>query len=278
MTPPAPRPRRRRSPRFAPDAGVAQGRAARSRRTSQRREQAVIATRAVRTARAATARDVRAARRSRRATLIPSPSPAPTPPRSNPNPPHRNPRRRRRSSTAVEVIEILDSDDEGERAVPAAAVERALAEASAPAVEATSVAEPVADEASEKQCVICLSNLVRGDHVVTLPCMHVFHAACVLPHLRNSATPMCPNDRAPITRDDVKKLPVWKWGCGTAVVDTGSPGAESSGSGFFDSPERGASGIAITHDDVTNALFRSHFHIPTLSSLEWSNRQESRRR
>ena len=45
-------------------------------------------------------------------------------------------------------------------------------------------------------CCICMEDYERGDHVITLPCLHVFHRDCIIPWLKNCAT--CPIDKSEI--------------------------------------------------------------------------------
>jgi hypothetical protein len=47
------------------------------------------------------------------------------------------------------------------------------------------------------ECPICLSAFAVGDHVLALPCLHVFHCDCVVPWLRRSKLcPVCKRDVA----------------------------------------------------------------------------------
>lgn len=87
-----------------------------------------------------------------------------------------------------------------------------------------------ARETGARHCVICLSDIVRGERVVTLPCMHVFHAECMLPYLRTAQAPACPEDRLLVSPGEVDGLPVWYWG-EIAV----SPSVDSPYAGFLDS-------------------------------------------
>lgn len=61
------------------------------------------------------------------------------------------------------------------------------------------------------ECVIDLTRIVKGDLVVRLPCMHVFHVECIMDYLRNDPAPVCPIDRSPVPSTDVNRLPVWRW-------------------------------------------------------------------
>ena len=45
-------------------------------------------------------------------------------------------------------------------------------------------------------CCICMEDYQTGDHMVTLPCLHVFHRDCIIPWLKNCAT--CPIDKSEI--------------------------------------------------------------------------------
>lgn len=62
------------------------------------------------------------------------------------------------------------------------------------------------------QCVIDLADIEAGQLVVRLPCMHVFHAECILPWFAKQEHPKCPIDRCPIPKDQIANLPVWRWG------------------------------------------------------------------
>lgn len=70
---------------------------------------------------------------------------------------------------------------------------------------------PVSDDDSHV-CVICLSEIERGERVIRLPCMHVFHADCILGYLRSAPRPQCPLDRSEIPRRTIDSLPIFKWG------------------------------------------------------------------
>lgn len=63
---------------------------------------------------------------------------------------------------------------------------------------------------SDERCVIDLERMEPGQTVVRLPCLHVFHAGCILPYLNGLARPACPIDRAPVDRADIARLPVWR--------------------------------------------------------------------
>lgn len=64
----------------------------------------------------------------------------------------------------------------------------------------------------EAMCVVCLEKMKKGDLVMTLPCFHTFHVACIRPHLKKSRFPCCPIDRTPVARGDIDALPVFEWG------------------------------------------------------------------
>lgn len=68
-------------------------------------------------------------------------------------------------------------------------------------------------------CVVCQTDIARGERVVTLPCMHVFHEKCMLSYLRSSRAPVCPTDRTPVYWRDVRNLPVWRWGDSAALEE-----------------------------------------------------------
>lgn len=45
------------------------------------------------------------------------------------------------------------------------------------------------------ECELCLMEYSEGDELLRLPCMHFFHAGCVMPWLQKSQTcPMCQTD------------------------------------------------------------------------------------
>lgn len=49
------------------------------------------------------------------------------------------------------------------------------------------------------QCSICLEDMVAGEEVATLPCLHIFHDGCVRKWLSTpGASPMCPIDQMKI--------------------------------------------------------------------------------
>lgn len=70
------------------------------------------------------------------------------------------------------------------------------------------------DEVEKKgtQCVIDLSLIQKGELAVRLPCLHVFHADCMMPYLSVNEAPVCPIDRCPVPKSIVPYLPVWPWG------------------------------------------------------------------
>lgn len=82
--------------------------------------------------------------------------------------------------------------------------------------------EPVRDEevptvdatepAKEIECVVCLCAIEHGEEVVRLPCLHVFHSACLVPYLESEENPRCPIDRTEVPKDLLPNLPIWKWG------------------------------------------------------------------
>ncbi|KAM4748592.1 RING finger protein 11-like [Rhinophrynus dorsalis] len=47
-----------------------------------------------------------------------------------------------------------------------------------------------------KECVICMLDFVRGDHVRFLPCMHIYHVECIDDWLMRSFT--CPSCMEPV--------------------------------------------------------------------------------
>lgn len=72
--------------------------------------------------------------------------------------------------------------------------------------------DPVAvQQPSEDQrfCVIDLEEIKSGERAVRLPCLHEFHADCVLPYLRQQSEPCCPIDRSAVQREILSLLPVW---------------------------------------------------------------------
>ncbi|XP_064355321.1 RING finger protein 11-like [Dromaius novaehollandiae] len=58
--------------------------------------------------------------------------------------------------------------------------------------------EPAAEPGDKKtkECVICMLELARGDPVRFLPCLHVYHAACIDAWLLRSFT--CPSCMEPV--------------------------------------------------------------------------------
>ncbi len=68
-------------------------------------------------------------------------------------------------------------------------------------------------QVEDVECVIDLSNIERGEEVVRLPCMHVFHKDCIMPYLLRENVPLCPIDRSHVPKRNVPFLPVWKWRC-----------------------------------------------------------------
>merc|ERR1711936_88949 len=56
----------------------------------------------------------------------------------------------------------------------------------------------------EQQCPICLKAVEEGDSLMTLPCCHSFHDACVTAWLSKAAN--CPLCRAELPTDD----PQWE--------------------------------------------------------------------
>ena len=48
---------------------------------------------------------------------------------------------------------------------------------------------------SNKCCVICLSDMIKGEFVVPLPCLHTFHENCFLESFKHSyRCPTCQID------------------------------------------------------------------------------------
>ncbi len=60
-----------------------------------------------------------------------------------------------------------------------------------------------------KTCVVDLEPIRPGERAVRLPCLHEFHADCLLPYFATLDNPACPIDRQPVPRESVSSLPVW---------------------------------------------------------------------
>eukprot|EP00171_Calliarthron_tuberculosum_P012999 IDg12999t1 len=56
---------------------------------------------------------------------------------------------------------------------------------------------------SRTDCVLDLEEIKSGQTVMRLPCMHVFHKACILPYLESEMLPCCPIDRTPVPKDSL---------------------------------------------------------------------------
>ena len=54
-----------------------------------------------------------------------------------------------------------------------------------------------ADGRAESVCAICLENMRAQQQVLTLPCRHEYHKACILKWLKNNEVPSCPTCKAP---------------------------------------------------------------------------------
>ena len=52
------------------------------------------------------------------------------------------------------------------------------------------------EEDEDASCCICMEDYQTGDHMITLPCLHVFHRDCIIPWLKNCAS--CPIDKSKI--------------------------------------------------------------------------------
>jgi hypothetical protein len=57
--------------------------------------------------------------------------------------------------------------------------------------------DPVIWDGGVTSCSVCMSDLCRGDRVLRLACMHVFHAGCWQHALEQGVAARCPNCRAP---------------------------------------------------------------------------------
>lgn len=57
-------------------------------------------------------------------------------------------------------------------------------------------------EDSKKSCIICMDNFKKGDNIISLPCIHIFHSMCIKRWLSKKNT--CPICKYAITinRDD----------------------------------------------------------------------------
>eukprot|EP00171_Calliarthron_tuberculosum_P014172 IDg14172t1 len=69
--------------------------------------------------------------------------------------------------------------------------------------------EQLEDELEKRICAIDLEEIKNGDRAVRLPCLHEFHADCMLPYLGQQNAPCCPIDRCAIRKEDLPLLPVW---------------------------------------------------------------------
>ena len=72
-------------------------------------------------------------------------------------------------------------------------------------------ASPVTDE-DTRVCVIDLMEIEPGEQVIRLPCLHVFHAECILGYLRSTPRPQCPLDRIDVPRRVIDSLAIFNWG------------------------------------------------------------------
>lgn len=52
--------------------------------------------------------------------------------------------------------------------------------------------------AAVQECIVCLEPMEPGTEVRTLPCMHVFHRACIEQWLGTASQPCCPIDQVSI--------------------------------------------------------------------------------
>lgn len=55
-------------------------------------------------------------------------------------------------------------------------------------------------------CVLDGKPILRNDEIVRLPCLHVFHRQCVLPHLINCDRPACPVDLTVVPQQSLQQL------------------------------------------------------------------------
>ena len=67
--------------------------------------------------------------------------------------------------------------------------------------ETVSAIEPECNTTGAETCAICCDCFNPGDEVVSLPCSHRDHAACIKPWLRRATS--CPTCRANVTRNSV---------------------------------------------------------------------------
>lgn len=73
-------------------------------------------------------------------------------------------------------------------------------------------AEHEKEDEEAVECCFCLDDMQDGESICRLPCMHVFHADCVVPYLLSTQALMCPMCRHPVQPDTVHLLPTFKWG------------------------------------------------------------------
>lgn len=60
-------------------------------------------------------------------------------------------------------------------------------------------------------CVIDQEEFKRGDEVVRLPCLHVFHSACITKYMASEKVLMCPLDRKQVSKHQLRQLSAFKW-------------------------------------------------------------------
>ena len=105
------------------------------------------------------------------------------------------------SATREDLLQVLD-----EAGIPYAIhlhgdSSAGCSEAIINALPQETVSRTGADTADADTCAVCYDCFNPGDEVVSLPCSHRYHAACIKPWLRRATS--CPTCRAMVTRNSV---------------------------------------------------------------------------